>query len=51
MVVVCSGNMRLNRTGKMKMTGSARSNSCLAMIPKADCLAQTSSVISLATHN
>ena len=23
----------------------------LAMIPKADCLAQTSSVISLATHN
>src|ERR1700691_4878498 len=26
--------MRLDRTGKMKMTGSARSNSCLAMIPE-----------------
>ena len=31
--------MKLDRTGKMKMTGSARSNSCLAMIPKADCCA------------
>jgi hypothetical protein len=28
--------MKLDRTGKMKMTSSARSNSCLAMIPKAD---------------